>query len=117
MNVDRGVRVEESARYIERAVAQDPENGAYLDSLGWAQFKLGKMDLAEQNVRKALLKQANNAVVIDHLADILARRGRGAEALDLWKKALGAEDEEGELDRIRVEAKIRDAQTGLAKNP
>ena len=99
MNVDRGVRIEESARYIERAVAQDPENGAYLDSLGWAQFKLGHLELAEQNVRKALLKQANNAVVIDHLADILVRRGRSAEALDLWKKALTAEDEEGELDR------------------
>jgi hypothetical protein len=56
-------------------------------------------------------------VVVDHLADILAQRGRSAEALDLWKKSLVTEDEEGELDRARVEAKIRDAQTGLAKNP
>jgi tetratricopeptide (TPR) repeat protein len=117
MNVDRGVRIDEAARLIEKAVALDPENGAYLDSLGWAQFKAGQLEPAEQNVRKALLKQANNAVVIDHLADILARRGKHAEALELWKKALTAEDEEGELDRPRVEAKIREAQTWLAKNP
>ena len=53
-------------------------------------------------------------MVIDHLADILMKRGEHAEALELWKKALVAEDEEGELDRPRVEAKIRKTQTDLA---
>ena len=117
MNVDRGAHVEEATRFIERAVALDPENGAYLDSLGWAQYHAGRLELAEQNVRKALLKQPNNAVVVDHLADILAKLGKHAEAVELWKRSLLAEDEEGELDRVKVEAKVREAQTGLAKNP
>ena len=61
-------------------------------------------------MRKALEKDGDNAVVLDHLGDILAKRGRVAEALQYWQKALKGEDEEGELDRPRVEAKIRDAQ-------
>jgi predicted negative regulator of RcsB-dependent stress response len=47
------------------------------------------------------------------MGDILARRGRAAEALHYWQKALSGEDEENELDRPRVEAKIREAQGAL----
>src|SRR5208282_6090615 len=52
MNADRGVQLEESLNYIKTAVSLDPTNGAYLDSLGWAYFKLGKYDLAEENLNK-----------------------------------------------------------------
>jgi predicted negative regulator of RcsB-dependent stress response len=52
-------------------------------------------------------------VILDHLGDILARRGRVSEALHYWQKALKGEDEEEELDRPAVEAKIRDAQRAL----
>jgi hypothetical protein len=68
---------------------------------------------AERNVRKSLLKQDNNAVVLDHLGDILKAQGRIAEALEFWQKALHGEDEEGELDRARVERKVREAQVAL----
>ena len=64
-------------------------------------------------MRRALEKDGDNAVVLDHLGDILARRGRAAEALQYWRKALKGEDEDGELDRARVEAKIREAQGAL----
>ena len=53
MNADRGVRLDESLNYIKQAVSLDPTNGAYLDSLGWAYFRLGKYDLAEENLNKA----------------------------------------------------------------
>ena len=64
-------------------------------------------------MRKALEKDGNNAVILDHLGEILAKRGRVAEALSYWQKALRGEDEEGELDRPQVEAKIREAQRAL----
>jgi tetratricopeptide (TPR) repeat protein len=113
MNADRNVRVEEALDLIERAVAIDPENGAYLDSLGWALFRLDRLDLAEQNLRKAVAKGTNNAVVLAHLGDVLERRGNVREAVDFWRRALTGEDDDGELDRARVERKIRDAQAGL----
>jgi tetratricopeptide (TPR) repeat protein len=113
MNADRNVRVEEAVGFLEKALALDPGSGAYLDSLGWAQYRLNRLEPAEENVRKALERQGSNAVILDHLGDILERRGHVAEALTFWQKALQGEDEEGELDRARVERKIREAQTLL----
>jgi tetratricopeptide (TPR) repeat protein len=111
MNADRGVRLDEALTLIERAVALDPENGAYLDSLGWALFRLDRYDQAEQQLRRAVAKGSPNAVVLDHLGDVLQRRGNTREALDYWQKALKGEDEDGELDRARVEKKIREAES------
>ena len=113
MNADRNVRVDEALRMIEKAVALDPENNAYLDSLGWAQFRVGRVEEAERNVRKSLAKGGKNAVVLEHLGDILKAQGRVADALDYWQKALVGEDDEGELDRVAVERKVRDAQVAL----
>jgi len=108
-----GARVEEALALVQKAVELDPQAAAYQDSMGWALFRLNRLEAAEQAVRRALEKDGENAVILDHLADILARRGRVAEALPLWQKALKGEDEEEELDRPRVEAKIREAQGAL----
>jgi tetratricopeptide (TPR) repeat protein len=115
MNADRGVRMEEAVGLIEKALAQDPENGAYLDSLGWALFRLDRLERAEATLRKALSKENRipSAVMLDHLGDVLKRRGRVPEAIDYWNRALKGEDESGELDRPTVERKIREAQASL----
>src|ERR1700733_3255382 len=55
MNADRGVQLEDSLNYIKQAVNMEPTNGAYLDSLGWAYFLLGKYDLPEESLAKASL--------------------------------------------------------------
>jgi tetratricopeptide (TPR) repeat protein len=119
MNADRGVRLEESASLIEKAVALDPENGAYLDSLGWAEFRLNRIERAEELLRKAVSRPGSNAVVFDHLADVLQHRGKMDEAVAFWRKALDGEDEDGELDRALVEKKLRAGQSSLdaRKNP
>ena len=108
MNADRNVRVAEAAQLIERALEIDPENGAYLDSLGWALFRLDRAGEAEEYLRRAVAKEPG-AVVYDHLGDVLSRRGEAAGAVEAWRKALEAADEDGELDRSNVERKIREA--------
>ena len=113
MNADRNVRVDEALALVQKAVELDPQSAAYQDSLGWALFRVNRLEAAEQAVRRALEKDGENAVILDHLGDILAKRGRVAEALQYWQKALKGEDEENELDRPRVEAKIREAQGAL----
>lgn len=113
MNADRGVRVEEALSLIERALALDPDNGAYLDSRGWALYRLSRFEQAEDSLRRALDKNTTNAVIMDHLADTLRRRGHLEEALEYWRKALHGEDEGEELDRQVVEHKIEDAVTSL----
>jgi tetratricopeptide (TPR) repeat protein len=113
MNADRGVRVEEALAFLEKAVSLDPENGAYLDSLGWALYRLDRLERAEEQLRKAVSKIGTNGVVLDHLGDVLKRRGAVREALDYWRRALEGDDESDELDRTVVQRKIREAQAGL----
>src|SRR5580765_8233369 len=59
MNADRGVKLDESLSYIKQALSFEPNNGAYLDSLGWVYFKLGKYDLAEESLNKAAVHMSS----------------------------------------------------------
>ncbi|MCA1563534.1 MAG: tetratricopeptide repeat protein, partial [Acidobacteria bacterium] len=76
MFADRGERLDEAVDLIARAVTIEPGNGSYLDSLGWAYFKLGKLDLAERHLRDAAAQLLSNSVVQDHYGDVLSRQGR-----------------------------------------
>ena len=76
MLADRDTRVEEALGYIRRAVALDPQNGAYLDSLGWAYYKLGKYDLAEENLRRASERINTDPTVHQHLGELYQKTGR-----------------------------------------
>src|SRR5262249_23271631 len=53
MLAERGERLDESVGYLKRALDIDPENGSYLDSLGWAYYKENKLDLAADNLKRA----------------------------------------------------------------
>jgi tetratricopeptide (TPR) repeat protein len=88
MNADRDVRLEESLNYVKQAVTVDPTNGAYLDSLGWAYFKLGKFDLAEENLAKASLRMGSDPTVQDHLGDLYQKTGRLKLAAAHWERAV-----------------------------
>jgi len=88
MNADRGVELEESLNYIKLAVSLDPTNGAYLDSLGWVYFKLGKYDLAEENLAKASSRMASDPTVQDHLGDLYQKTGRLKLAAAHWERAV-----------------------------
>ena len=88
MNADRDVRLEESLNYVKQAVSSEPTNGAYLDSLGWAYFKLGKFDLAEENLAKASLRMGSDPTVQDHLGDLYQKTGRLKLAAAHWERAV-----------------------------
>jgi len=88
MNADRGVQLEESLNQIKLAVSLDPTNGAYLDSLGWAYFKLGKYDLAEESLNKASLRMESDPTVQDHLGDLYQKTGRLKLAAAHWDRAV-----------------------------
>jgi tetratricopeptide (TPR) repeat protein len=88
MNADRDIRLEESLNYIKQAVSLEPTNGAYLDSLGWAYFKLGKYDLAEESLAKASLRMGSDPTVQDHLGDLYQKTGRLKLAAAHWERAV-----------------------------
>ncbi|MCX6552864.1 MAG: tetratricopeptide repeat protein [Acidobacteria bacterium] len=105
--VERGVRLDEALAFIKRAVGEDPYNGAYLDSLGWAYVKLSQFDQAERPLRMAAEQLPKDSVVQEHWGDLLARKGRYAEAIEAWRRSLAGDGEQ--IERAQIERKIREA--------
>jgi len=120
MLADRGVRLDEALNYVKKAIDLDPANGAYLDSLGWAYYKLGKYDLAEQNLSKAVQRTPNDPTVQDHLGDVYQKVGRLKQAAAHWERALNeynrsvsADVEPSEV--AKVQKKLESARIKLAR--
>ena len=89
MWADRNENLDEAGALIRRAVEAEPENGAYLDSLGWVDFKKGLHAQAlKELVHAAELLKEDDPVVFDHIADAFEKLGRTAEAVAYWQKAL-----------------------------
>jgi len=104
MYADSGIHLDTSLRLIERAVDLEPENGAYLDSYAWVLYRLGRIDEAEIQIRKAIEHTIQeDPVVYEHFGDILARQGRMPEACDQWGKALEL-DPENETIKEKLQA-------------
>ena len=88
MLADKGIRLPEALKLIRKAVEQEPMNGAYLDSLGWAYFKLGEYELAEENLRQAVERDQTDPTVHDHLGDLYEKTGRIRLAAAQWEISL-----------------------------
>lgn len=113
MLAERGERLNESLDFLKRALAIDPDNGSYLDSIGWAYFKDGKLDLALDNLQKAADQLKTNSVVQDHYADVLFRLGRFDAAIGAWNRALDGDGDS--IERADIDKKIRTAKQKLPK--
>jgi tetratricopeptide (TPR) repeat protein len=88
MLADRGVRLEESLKYIQKAVAMEPNNGAYLDSLGWAYYKEGRYDMALPHLEKAARLMADDPTIHEHLGNVYLKQGKEKLAEQEWERAL-----------------------------
>jgi tetratricopeptide (TPR) repeat protein len=88
MLADRGIRLEEAAGLIKRALADDPSNAAYQDSLGWAYFKQNKLDEAEDLLRRAATRESHDPTILSHLGDVYAKMGKDSLAEAQWQKSL-----------------------------
>jgi tetratricopeptide (TPR) repeat protein len=113
MLAERGERLGESVDYIKRALAIDPDNGSYLDSIGWAYYKDGKLDLALDNLKKAADQLTTNSVVQDHYGEILYKLGRYNDAILAWTRALAGDGDS--IDKGDLDKKIRSARQKLTK--
>lgn len=105
MLADRGIRLEEAIRYVQEALAIDPDNGAYLDSLGWAYFKLNDLENAEKFLLKADRYVKDDPVISDHLGDLYFKTGNFEKARDYWNQSIkiGTEPEEIQETRRKLD--------------
>jgi tetratricopeptide (TPR) repeat protein len=120
MLADRNIRLQEALEYITKAVDKEPENGAYIDSLGWVYFRLGRLEEAETNLRRAVQKTPHDPTVHDHLAEVLMRQGKVREALAQWQMSLkewetGAPADLDNSEVAKVKNKLENAKVRLAQ--
>jgi tetratricopeptide (TPR) repeat protein len=108
MLAERGERLDEAVSLVERALAVDPDNGAYLDSLGWAFYKQKQVEKAEPLLRRAAEQSPANSVVQDHFGDVLWAVGKRPEAVAAWRRALDGDRDS--IDTRTIEAKIARAR-------
>jgi Flp pilus assembly protein TadD len=110
MWADKGVRLEEARALLVKAVAREPRNGAYQDSLGWLYFRLGRLEEAGRHLQEARRLEPDDPVIEEHLGDLAERRGELAKAIEHWERALALDHEEPEKVRPRLErARARSA--------
>jgi tetratricopeptide (TPR) repeat protein len=108
MLAEQRTALDEAVSLIQRALKVDPDNPSYLDSLGWAYFQQGKLELADPPLSTAAGRLPNNSVIQDHLGDLRLKQNRRAEAIEAWRRALSG-DGDG-IERAKVQKKIDAAQ-------
>lgn len=92
---ERGINIEEAYNLINRAISIEPDNGAYLDSLGWIFYKQADYEKALKNLLLAEEKldelNSPDSVVYDHIGDTYEKLDNRAKALYYWGKAVNLE--------------------------
>ncbi|MDM7996973.1 MAG: tetratricopeptide repeat protein [Acidobacteriota bacterium] len=113
MLADRGTRLDEAVQYVKEALALDPRNGAYLDSLGWAFFKLNDLEQAEKYLLEADQLVKNDPTIVDHLGDLYYKIGDLQKAQSFWMKSINIGTEEEDIQKVR--RKLETLQDKLRK--
>ena len=103
--IDRNIRLEEGINLIKFAVNQEPRNGFFIDSLGWAYYQLGKFSKAINYLERAIEIEPQEIEITDHLGDAYYKIGRIEEAKLVWKRALTLKGKPKILENIKLKLK------------
>ncbi len=103
--VDRNIRLDEGIKLIKYAVSKEPQNGFFLDSLGWALYKLNDFEKAIIYLERAIELEPQEMEITDHLADAYFKVGRFKEAKLVWERALSLNGKKDLL--LGIEKKLK----------
>ncbi|MHB8885601.1 MAG: tetratricopeptide repeat protein [Methylovirgula sp.] len=98
--VDKGIHLDEALPMLRRAVELQPTDGYIVDSLGWADYKLGRYDDAVKELERAVNLKPSDPVINDHLGDAYWRVGRKLEAHFQWNHARDLKPDPADLPKI-----------------
>jgi tetratricopeptide (TPR) repeat protein len=99
---DQGKHLERSLVMIRKAIDSDPKNMAYLDSLGWALFRLGRYPEAVTQLQAAAAVEKPDAVIFDHLGDALQKSGDPPAAKAAWQRALEGFEKDADAEKAKA---------------
>jgi tetratricopeptide (TPR) repeat protein len=98
---DSGKHLELALDMIQKAVAHEPKNMAYRDSLGWVLFRLKRFPEAVAELKVAAAVDQPDGVILDHLGDALAEAGDAAGAIDAWNRAATAFEKSSDTEKAK----------------
>ncbi|MEP6703707.1 MAG: tetratricopeptide repeat protein, partial [Acidobacteriota bacterium] len=99
--LERDDRLQEGFDLIQQALKVDPTNPSYLDSLGWAYYRLGKLADAEKNLKEALRLDSSSGTIHEHLGDVYQKQGKYDLAKGAWNRAASLFTEGGDVARVK----------------
>lgn len=99
--LERNERIEDAKAMIQRAVLVDPMNPSFLDSLGWAYYKLGDYSEAERRLSEAAGFDPESATIQEHLGDAFDKLGKTERAKGAWESALSLATDDEMIRRIK----------------
>jgi tetratricopeptide (TPR) repeat protein len=85
---ERGINIERALSLTRQAVALKPDNGYYVDSLGWAFYKSGMLNEALAEIKRAVALVGDDPVIYEHLGEIYMKQDRPADAREAWLHSL-----------------------------
>jgi tetratricopeptide (TPR) repeat protein len=100
--VDRNENLQEALGMLRKAVSLRPRDGAIIDSLGWAYYRLGQFPRAVRILERAVTLSPRNWEINDHLGDAYWRTGRFTEARHQWRRALTMEPDKSVVAKIKA---------------
>jgi tetratricopeptide (TPR) repeat protein len=120
MLADQNVRLQEAQDLVNRAVRIEPNNYAFLDSLGWVYYRLNRLDDAERQLTRSLQLMSKDPTIHDHLGDVYFKEGKLKEAINQWQSSLkewnASSPADIEPDEVaKVQKKLDGARVRLAK--
>jgi Flp pilus assembly protein TadD len=95
------MNLKQAMEYIRKAVKLKPDDGYYVDSLGWAYYRLGQLPAAVEHLERAVELKPDDPIINDHLGDAYWRVGRTLEARYQWQQSLSLDPEEDQVDKLK----------------
>ena len=86
--VERNIQLNKALNMAKKAIDLEPDNAAYLDTIGWIYYKMDNIEKALSFIRKSVELDNDNAVVLEHLGDVLIANNQVEEAILFYLKAL-----------------------------
>ncbi len=111
--VEQNKNLDRALRMIQQAVEADPDNEAYLDSLGWAYFQMGRFAEAVEELKKAVAAGGDepDGTIVEHLGDACEKAGQPDAARAAWQRAIEQLEKNSEAEKAAaVRQKLEKAQ-------
>ncbi len=103
MWAEKGQKLGQALDLVQQAVKLEPDNGAYIDSLGWTHFQLGNYKEAQDFLERAAHLVGDDAIVFEHLGDLYVAQGKLEAARDVYQRALDLEAENASQVRQKLD--------------